>query len=431
MTDFGRGQRRWGRGLQGFAPVLVAAVLAWAPAAHAKVGDGFKVGPGRIRLGLELNGRYDSMAVAGLVGANGGGNVASPGDGIGLLRGGFQLDVPWQNVKLNLSGGLDWNNYLSAFADTHAFSFLGANLVGAAAFNPGGAFGVDVAETFNRSDRTNNPLFAVGVLGLSSATKVRAWGKPGGGAIEVAGSYELGVDAYSPQVSAGTSDLYKACPEDPQCNPLLAAAFNSLLNRVGIDAKWRLLPKTGLTFEANYGWKSYLYGSSLAGTQAASPIRAVLGFGTLLSTRFTFALRAGYGGIVFAGAAPTRHDVIGQAEVGYRVTETLAARVGFLRSDEPVAGASLYYADNRLYADFRGQFNRVVASAIASVDFVSYGGTARFDTNFGAGVTADYNINDWLRLTSRLAMTTRGVSGGPASSDFTRWEMGLGGAALF
>lgn len=416
-----------------FAWVVFTAFALAALPARANLGDGFKVGPGRIKLGLELNGRYDSMAAAGLVSSDGT-NVSSPGDGIGLMRGTFQLDVPSGSLKFSLGGGLDWHNYLSLNANMGAFSYLGANLNGTLAYNANNAWGVDVTESLSRSDRTNNPLFSVGVLGMQNNTRVRGWMRPGGGAIEVGGYYDLGLDVYSPQVSESEGAKYESCPaSDSSCNPLLAGAYNGLLNRFGVDAKWRFLPKTGVTLEANYGYKSYLFGTSVGGPQSAQPIRVVAGFGTLLSTRYTFSLRLGYGGILFDGTTATRNNVLGQAEFGYRISETLTARAGYIRNDEPVAGVNGYFSNNRLYVDARGQFNRLVLSGLMSVDLIAYGASARQDSNLSLGLTGDYNILDWLRITSRASLSTRGVSGieTTAFSDYTRWEAGLGVAALF
>ncbi len=429
------GTQSCGIGGRALALVLFLAAIATAPAAHAKLGEGFKIGPGRLRLGLELSGRYDSMAVGGSASGSGT-TIENPGDGIGLARGTFALDVPGEFFQAKLSGGIDWNQYLGLNADTSAFSFLGANLTGGLNVNPKGSYGLDVTEQLTRSDRTNNPVFAVGVLGLSSSTRVRGWGKPGGGAIEFGLNYELGLDAYSAQVAALNGATYRSCPEgDLTCNPEQASAFNALLNRVGFDAKWRLLPKTGITLEANYGWKSYLAGATAANAQDASPLRAMVGFGTLLTTRLTFNVKLGYGAVLFSGGGATRHNFLAQTEVGYRFTERLSARVGYARFDEPVASAALFFTDNRAFVEFRGQFNRLVTTATASLDLLGYGGTQSDRTDFTVGLNglAEYHFNDWLLANLRLGLTARttSLSSGSDAYDFARWEGGLGAAVLF
>ncbi len=435
----GRGKNR-AASARAVAAVALAGVFFAGSAARANLGDGLKFGPGRLKLGLEAGARYDSMAAVGLVGATGG-NLANPGDGIGLLRGAFDLSVPGDAAKLTLIGNLDWNQFLDTVANLSAFSFFGANVAGSAEFNPQGAFGVDVQEALDRSDRTDNPLFGVGVLGLSNTTSVRARERPGGGAIEIGESYAFGADIYSSQTGVTANDRYAACEAaDPTCNPAFASAYNALSNTVGLDAKWHLFPKTGFTLEASYGWQSYLYGALNAGTQAASPLQVIAGFGTLLNTRFTFAVRAGYGGIFFA-SAPALQGVIGQAEVGYRVSETFSLRGGYQRSNKPVAGHALYFQDDRGYAELRGEFNRLVVTADASLDFIGYGSDAatanpRTDTGLTGDLEADYHLNDWLKLTSRLEVSGRSVANAPEVSsslgyDYNRWEFGVGVATLF
>jgi len=414
--------------------LAACAVLAHATPASAALGDGFKVGGGRLKLGAELSGRYDSMAAAGLVGTDTG-TTQSPGDGIGLLRGNFAFDLPSDSLKVNIAGGVDLNQYMSLVANMSAFSFVGLHLNGSLNYTAG-QYGVDVTEALTRSDRVNNPLFAVGVLGLTNVTKARGWYKPGGGAIELGGYYELGRDVYTSQVTATGSDVIAGCNEN-SCNPALASAYNAWQHRVGFDAKWRFLPKTGVTLEANYAYKSYEGSTNLGANapESAQPLRVLAGFGTLLSTRYSFTLKAGYSGIIFAGSSESLHDFAGQAEFGYRISDTLTTRVGFARFNEPVAGPFGYFTDNRVYGEVKGQFNRLVVAALLSLDLVGFGLTAnRDDTNVNLLLTGDYNLLEWLRITSRLGLANRSSSGSgvaAAYADFNRWEIAVGVAALF
>ncbi len=422
------------------ALLVLGAVLLSASPAEAGLGDGIRFGPGRLKLGVEAGARYDSLAAVGVVGTLGG-TTTDPGDGLGVFTGAFDLQVPGESARISLRGHLDWNQYMDLQADLAAFSYASAAVEGTAAFNPDGAFGLDLGETLNRSDQTDNPLFGVGVLGLQNTSNARLRLRPGGGAIEIGLGYTFGADLFSPQVGVTNSDKYAACDNDPTCDPLVASAYNTLSSTVALDAKWHLFPKTGFTLQVSYGWWSYMYGSSVQGTQAASPLQAMLGFGTLLNTRFTFAIRAGYEAMFFASSQTARlDDAIGQAEIGYRVSETLSTRVGFQRSDQPLAGSTLFFGDNRLYWDLRGEFNRFVLTASASLDFVGYGpagtSSARQDTGGSGTLEADYHLNDWLRVTSNVGLSTRSVANvANASSnlayDYTRWEFGLGLATLF
>lgn len=416
---------------------FVVALLLVPVAAAARPGDGIRMGPGRLRLGLEVETRYDSQAGSGIYG-----NTTNPADGILVARGSLRLDVPGQKFRANLAGGVDWNNYLGLFTPAtggvSGLSFLGVNLSGGLNVNPEGRGGFDATIGLSRSDRVTNPVFGLGVLGLRATPSVRGRYRPGGGALEFGLSYQFTADIYSRQTLPDDGKNSKLCTAVAECNPDLAAAFNALTNRVGFDAKWRFLQKTGLTFEADYGLRSYMHGREfIAQNEPAQPLRAVLGFGTLLTTRTTFSLRAGYQGMFFETAAlPSLHTWIGQLELGYRLTETLQTRGGFLRSFDPVGGSLIYFGNNRLYWDMRAQFSRLVLTAQASVDLVGYGGTSlREDLAFNVGGRGEYNLTNWLRFVLGAGVSTRQVDGvvstGVSSFTYSRWEITAGVATLF
>ncbi len=415
----------------------LASLVAWglllaAPAASARPGTGARTEAGRLRLGLELGGKWDSMAVAGLAGTLGGGTARSPGDGIGLARGRLSLDSAGPRTRLKLSGNVDWNRYLGLVANTSAFSFIGAELDGVLDWTPGAHGGVTVLETLRRSDRLASPVFTVGVLGLTNTARARAYARPGGGALELGGGVETVVDVYAPQVTPGGSDRYRDCGEDPLCNPLLAAAYNALLGRAFLDAKWRVFPKSGFTAEASYARRTYIYGSYVANTAALRPVRALVGFETLLSTRTSFAVKGGYGGLAFEDGRAMLHDWLAQAEGGYQLNETFSLRGGWLRNNEPVAGANLYYRSVRSYAQGSARLARVTLTGQGAVDLVSYGGSARQDRNLSATGSAEWRTTDWFTLALRGSVTARDIAGvSPAVTPFTRWDLGLGAGVWF
>jgi hypothetical protein len=414
------------------ASLVACCLLLAAPAAFARPGTGARTDAGRLRLGLELGGKWDSMAVAGLTGNLGGGTTSNPGDGIGLLRGRLSLDTEGPRARLKLAGNVDWNRYLGLVANTTAFSFIGAQLEGLLDWTTGAHAGVTVGETLRRSDRMANPLFTVGVIGLSNAARARGWWRPGGGALEFGGGLESVLDIFGPQVTPGGSDRYRDCGENPLCNPLLAAAYDAHLTRAFVDAKWRVFPKSGFTAEASYGRRTYLYGSYIPDTAVLRPVRALAGFGTLLSTRTSFAVKGGYGGLAFENGRPMIHDWLAQAEAGYQLNETFSLRGGWVRSNEPVAGANLYYRNARSYVEGSARFARVTLTAQGANDLVSYGGSPRQDRNLSANGNAEWRTADWFTLALRGSVTARDISGvSPAVNPFTRWDLGLGAGVWF
>lgn len=424
------------RGVGGAMALVAALVVALPVPAAAKLGDGLKVGPGRLRLGIDAEGRYDSMVGAGSFGILGGGDSsANPGDGVGKLRGNLNLDVPGQNYKLTLTGGVDWNQYFGLFVNTSALSFLGANGAFGLNVNPNGAVGFELTDGFSRSDRTTNPIFGLGVISLSNNLRGRLRLKPGGGALEGGLSFDYIADRFTPQASladdSGATGV-GACPgNDPTCDPTKARVYNADTLRFGIDGKWRLLPKTGITFESTFALRSYPNADPSVTNVPATPLRALLGFGTLLTTRLSFNVKAGYQGMFFSDTAVAAlHTWLAQGELGYRLTETLQLRGGYVRSFDPVGGQLIYFGNNRIFGDFRAQFSRLVLAAGASFDVISFGGVLRQDVAFAVNGRADYNVTDWMRVGGGLAFNTRSSSSG-AVLPYSRWEASFGVGTLF
>lgn len=432
--------------------VAVAVAALSARPAEAKLGEGIKVGEGRVRLGVDTDARYDSLAGVGPYGVNGRtGTLDDPGDLIWRLRGVLQYDSPGEVVRSSATANVDWNQYLGLIAATGPLSYLGASVNAAVGVNPNGGLGLDAAGSFTRSDRLSHPGFGIGVLSNQGTFKLRPRWRPGGengGAIELGASYAFAVDAYSPQLVGQDPRGVIGCQGVPECVANLASGFSSLTNRVGFDAKWRILPKTGFTFEADYGFRNYLFdlappaGGNPVQNVEAQPIRAQVGFGTLLSTKFFFALRAGYGGLLLgvdrSGAqVADQHTVIGQAEMGLRINETIQSRIGFLRSLEPIGGEGHFYSSNRVYVDFRAQFARLVTTAAVSVDLIGYGGAlaGRSDQNLVGSLRGDYNLSDWLRIYAGAGAFLRNVDGqavaGVEAFKFARFEITAGVGTLF
>lgn len=408
--------------------------LAVSETALAAPGDGVRVGPGRLRAGAEAGLRYDSQVGSGPFGYGGELVVVNPDDAIVKARAQLQLDVPGRDARLNVTGGFDWNQYLGVSARTEALSFFGADVNGALVVRPEGCVSFELSESFTRSDKTTNPVFGGGVLSMQNTTKARVRVRPGGGALEAGLGYELGANLYSAQLSG--KDTSGICLEDPQCNPDLAPAFNALSHRLAMDAKWRFLPKTGLTLEAYWGLHDYLHGKSFTRNVGAQPLGAALGFGTLLSTKLSFLVKGGYSGLKLdTQGQPFMHNWSALAELGFKATETLQLRLGYTRFFNPVGGEAIYYGTDRGYAEVRTQLSRVVLTASGSVDLVSFGAVDRDDLAFAANLRGEYHFNKWLRLVSTAAFTHRTASNAPENEQsaytYTRWEASVGLATLF
>src|SRR5262249_25299979 len=107
----------------------LCAGIAVSRPAQAALGDGLELGPGRLKLGVDITLRYDTAA------STAAGSGLS-GDLIGLARGKFLLNINTDMVKVDFGGSLDWNQYFGVSSpDDRALSFLGANAQGTLEIN--------------------------------------------------------------------------------------------------------------------------------------------------------------------------------------------------------------------------------------------------------------------------------------------------------
>lgn len=415
---------------RGALPALLLSLLLASPA-QARLGEGLRVGEsGRLNLGIELDGRYDTMVGFGFFS---GGAIRNPGDAIARARGTLSLNAPGPRSNLKLEGQLDWNQYLGLVVDTRVLSYFGANLQASAVFNSDGPLAFELSESFVRSDRTLAPVFGLGVISIHNAAKARVRFRPGGGALELGGSYELLADIFTPQASAsrGSSGI---CTGIDECNPDLASAFNALTHRFGVDGRWKLLPLTALLLNVDTGLRQYPSGSSAVPNVNAVPLRALVGFGTLFSTRLSFTVRGGYNALFFSQAdRDPLHTWVALGELGYRFSDSVQARAGYQRGVEPVGGRAIYFASDRGLLELTARFSRLLLTASGAADQVVFGGFDRRDVNLNASARADYHFTEWLRLSLAGAMNWRIASGSPSTGAFSysREEISLGLATLF
>jgi len=428
--------------------VLAAAALLLLsvplPAA-AKLGDGIKVGPGRLKLGVDADLRFDSNAGFGF-----GLPAATPSPAL-VVRGrpAFQLEVPGEDWVARARGGVDWNQYVSlgSAANLAPLSFLGVNVGADASVAQKGAVGVDLSASFVRSDRLALAAIATGGLSNAGDLRGRVRFRPGGGdngsALEFGAWYNLGFDLFSPQAT-GT---YAGTCSNPACDPNQISGFSWLANRVGVDAKYRPFPKTGFALEIDSGLRNHPYfANNPVPNVDAIPLRATLGFGTLLTTRFFFSVKAGYNGAFFTGANVTRlksaaeHAFAAQVEGGLRFAEAVEGRLGFLRNMDPTSGDYGSFTTNRGYFDFRGQFAKLTAAAGISADFVAFGLRAtdtatsqRNDVILALQAGLEYQVVDWMRIVGgvRFGLRQTSETALQLSGNFMRLDANLGVSTLF
>lgn len=367
----------------GTGVVVLGLLAALLPAGGQAEPNGLKVGEGRVHPYFDLVQSYDSAA--GYFSVGQGRTPTLSGELVTHFRPGFRLELANPNTLVDLSGNVDYVLYtgLVTPGSQSASRLQGEANIGAA-FNKSGPVEVQLSDRLIRSDRTHNPSVAVGALSLFNEAKLALPIRPGGGALEISPSatfsFEL-FDTFSAQLPPG-------CPaSSPGCDPQALAANNYTNLGAGLEGRWRFLPKTALVLGASYDWRGYSGGQ-------AQLLRATAGLAGLLSPKVTTVLRAGYSQD-FAGGAAT---VVGQAEVGYLMSETASLRLGYLRTLNPVAIYGVF-GDDRGYLDSRFLLGgKLTLLASAAFDFLTYYSKTnpRSESGLTLNLGPEYQFKPWL-----------------------------------
>ncbi|HEY3587124.1 MAG TPA: outer membrane beta-barrel protein [Myxococcaceae bacterium] len=389
---------------------LVATGLAHAQISGASVstplGDnnGIRFGPGRLHPYFDLEGRYDSAAVYVPSVAN---NPASPyelkPEILMHFRPGFRLDVPGTDVTFGLNGFYDYVWYtglLTSGSSAASHSQAGADMH--AEINREGAVGLDVGDTFSRSDRPQDIGVGVAVISLYNQLRLTAPIRPGGRAFEVRPHGEYTVEffgAYS-GIPAGIGPCPPGtCPGNPS-DP----GVNDYQNYAGgVDIHWKFLPQTALVFESNFEGRSYFHPDSTV-VPPGKILKLLAGAQGLVTPKIQAILKAGYA-IGFDGAAST---FIGQAEATWSPNELSSITPGVLRDVNNAVGASSA-TDLRAYLNSKTfLIGRLGLHLNFAYDLISFTqGRGKNDQLFSVDLGPDFAIARWFIMSAGYVLSKR------------------------
>ncbi|RKH47941.1 hypothetical protein [Corallococcus sicarius] len=397
--------------------LALAALLPLTASAQAGMGgrppggNGFKVGSGRLHPTLDLETRLDSGV--GYFREDGTGPLSPDLSGELALhvRPGFMLDVPSQKLALSLRGNLDYVVYTGLITPG---SGAASHLEGAAdlalRFDPEGTLSVEVGDQLSRSDRTRTVALGAGILSLFNEARVRAQWKPGGGALELSPSAAYAMEFFEPlggQPPVGCTT--------PECDPLTASQFNYGNLRLGVEGRWRFLPKTAVVADTGITYRGYFNDTT---TPSALLLHAMAGVAGLVSPRITLTAKAGWSQNLGEGGGGT---VVAQAEGTYLWGPSLTVKGGYLRAFEPVAAYGTF-RDDRIYAEARSLMGtRLALHAAGALDFLSFAGT-RSDTLVALDVGPEYQFRPWLLGAVGYTLSTRSSSQAASGLNYTRHE---------
>lgn len=367
-----------GTGFRALAALLLGALIAAPAQAQVAKAPGFKIGEGRLHPFLELDGRFDSLVGRFTPGVNSSEIIFHFRPGLK-----FELDTPSTLVNFNGAGEYLWFTGLLSPGSTSLSRFQ-ANVGLDTKFNRDGVAEVQLGDNLVRSDRTQNPAFAVGVLSLFNNLYLAVPIHPGGRALEVTPKVGWSVEFFE----ALLQGFVAGCVAGSACDPAAVPISNYSNLNFGINARWKFLPKTAVILDVNADWRTYFTKTAATGDKVL--FRAQVGLAGLISPRIAVTLLAGYGGDFTNGSI---HTVIGTAEFSYTITEQSRIAVGYARNTiaVPVIGTAI---DDRGY--LRGGLGllggRLLLNAQVSADYFTFLGAP---TN-AAAPTPNPTRNDFL-----------------------------------
>ena len=373
--------------------------------------NGLKIGQGRLHPFVQLKLDYDSAA--GFFPISGTQTSELSPELIAHLEPGFRYDLPTAEVDLNLYAAVDLVRYtglLTSGSGRDSRVDLDSRLD--AGFNRLGVISLKFSDALTRSDRTHDVTLGVGVISLYNQADARLTIRPGGGALEltphVSDATEL-LEAQSQGQIPGCTDV--------SCDPQRISDADSNTVGGGFDARWKFLPKTAVIFESNLAGRAYRGGAN----PSSLLLKLQGGLAGLLTAKTAVVLKLGWVKDFDQSGLAT---LIGQAEVTDSVTETITAKLGFLRE---AAGTSGYgtYVDDRPYVEGRalldGDVNLHGRLAYDRLDFQSNAG--RSDDGITLELGPEYQIRPWAQIAIQYTLSTRSSNLPSQTVNFTRHEL--------
>lgn len=381
---------RAGRAVAG----LLAALIAGPAVASA--GNGIRLGgnEGRLHPYLEVEDRYDSNVYYTE-------DKKSVGDMVLHIRPGFELNVPGEAASAEMSGALDWAQYLGmdATETSSKLSKLYAQAALGVAVNRRGSIGLDVDDEFRRAQGTTALVLTNAVISNSNALRVRVPWRPGGGALVFAVSGSWLLETFEAYFTDPNSAIDPGTVGD--------LGYNEL--RAGGDVRWRFLPRTSATFQG--GWFSRK--PNAAAAEDVSGIDAQAGLTGLVTPHLGATVRAGYATTL----GLTQKDVgtwLATVEAEWIATDSASVRAGWGHALGIDPGPALY-TSNRLFAGGRillaGRYALRADVNWETRDYETFGAGSSSATVLRVEPAIEAGIARWMSASLGFAYSDR-------SSDF-------------
>jgi len=408
-----------------FAALLAGASLT----ATASPGDGIRLGgsEGRLHPFLELEGRWDSKAYVDPYPVT----AKDAADFIVHIRPGLKLSVPGDMTSVELSAALDIARYMGSDDPvTKDLSKVYASAELGVAVNKGGVVGLEVDDTFRRSDRPQALSIGSSVVSNYNVLGVRVPFRPGGGALTLNVNGGWALETYEAIASADCTGS-----PDPQC-AIADLGYNEL--RAGAGAAWKFLPRTSALLDFGYFKRM----PDLAAAADPAGYRVTAGLTGLITPHIGATLKAGYGSTTSVTTSAGTLDALGTwlatAELEWQPSETTRVVVGY--GHDVVVDPGAQYETNKLNAEARqlvaGRFALALTAGFDQLSYTTGSNTITTgsSTILRVSPTVGVEVTRWLRAEVGYAYTDRAASSdatGFAANEYSKSEAWLKAVATY
>jgi hypothetical protein len=406
--------------------LFVAALLAVASApALAAPGNGIRLGgsEGRLHPFIELEGRYDSNVYTSATGAE-------TADFIIHTRPGLKLDVPGEMTAVDLTASLDWAKYVGSKAadgyDTSNLDNVYASADLGISVNRKGTTGLEVSDTFRRSDQPQALSLGRAVITNYNSLDVQVPIRPGGGALTIALNGGWSVESYEEPL---TESCLGATP--PAACDVSGLGYNDL--GAGAGLTWKFLPRTSALLDVSYT-KRLPNDVTKSSTGEPSILRIPAGLTGLITPHFGATVKVGYG---TTGGDTGSYDSLGTflatLEGEWMPTQAASVKLGYVR-DLAVDPVAIYTTDTVALSARQLVAGRVALGLAGSWQQLGYslpGSSNSSVVQVRPSVGVD--ITRWLKTEVAYAYTSRSYSSGAPSfgGDYTKNEAWLKAVATY
>jgi len=385
--------------------VVAALFLGSVSPAWAGAGNGIRIGgsEGRLHPFLEVESRYDSNVFVNDLDAD-------QGDLVLHFRPGLTLNVPGEMTSVEASAKLDFAQYLGIedssdptagtskdLSKVYAEASLGVTV------NRTGLVGLEIDDTFRRSDQPSALSLGSAVVSNYNTLVVRMPWRPGGGALTlgIGGAWTLETfERFLPGALCGT-------PGNDLCDTatLNNLGYNDLA--ANFDLRWKFLPRTSATFEAGYFKRLPNDKTLFNGNNDPAGYRVKTGVTGLVTTHLAATLAVGYGGT--SGVTPTVSTWLADAELKWLPTEAGSVSLRYGHDFRTDPGSQ--YELNRVALEARQQLaGRYTLRATAAYTNLDYAGSPGTTALLSVSPAVEAQVARWLRAEIGYTYTDRSSS---------------------